>query len=322
MRWFFGITLSVLLIGTTVLGGAFYQNTQGKFATEQQRVAALSADLAAMADSLAELQQSLNDLAVGVVGMSDGLIELVDNVSSLANNAALFSESLGSLKDDFSDISESVNALINSGQNSQQGTVANIAAQLGPSVAKIACVGPDYYSYGSGIIVHANGYVLTNYHVVEDSWLITVTLHDNRSFSATVAVVDVPRDLVVLKLNSSRTDFPVATLGSSVTSSAGDQVIALGFPYQTELEMSGPVCVTSGIISAKRTFLGSNWLQTDAAINPGNSGGPLVNMSGEVIGINTIRFFVDDEGIPIANISFAISIDDTKALIAQAVGPQ
>jgi len=308
MKWFLGITMTVLLIGTGVLGGVFYQDTQGKFATDRQQIASLSADLAAMAGSLSELQHSFNELAQGIIDINGGLGDLYESLSSLVDYSSFLNDSIGAL-------GSSIEAL-----ESKGGSVADIVAQVEPSVVKIACISPDFLSYGTGIIVNEKGYVITNYHVVEGSWLITVYLQDDRYYQATVAASDPSRDIVVLKLTTDRSDFVAATLGSANNSNTGDRVIAMGFPYQTEMEMSGPACVTTGIISAKRNFSSCNWLQTDAAINHGNSGGPLVNMNGEVVGIITIRFFIDDDGYPIDNIGFALFIDDAQVLIAKAIG--
>lgn len=137
---------------------------------------------------------------------------------------------------------------------------------------------------GSGIIIDPAGIVLTNNHVVAGGGEVMVRTHDGREFVATKVWTDPKTDVAVVKVDGA-TDWVAATLGDSDQVEIGDWVLALGQPFGLEST------VTAGIISAKHRGLGitarENFLQTDAAINPGNSGGPLVNLRGEVIGINT-----------------------------------
>jgi serine protease Do len=144
---------------------------------------------------------------------------------------------------------------------------------------------------GSGFILSSDGYVLTNNHVVENANRVTVTLTDNREFDAEVVGRDPNTDVAVLKIDAK--DLPAARLGSSDALEVGDWVLALGYP------MSLGETVTAGIVSAKGRSIGimrqnedasaplEHFIQTDAAINPGNSGGPLINLNGEVVGINS-----------------------------------
>jgi serine protease Do len=144
---------------------------------------------------------------------------------------------------------------------------------------------------GSGVIIRENGYILTNRHVVEDADIIEVRLRDGRKFKAVVRGVDPQSDVAVLKIEAS--GLPVATLADSNRTRVGEFAIAIGAPFQLDYS------VTFGHVSAKSranvvpTFIGGglmdqDFIQTDANINPGNSGGPLVNIDGEVIGINTL----------------------------------
>lgn len=137
---------------------------------------------------------------------------------------------------------------------------------------------------GSGVIVSADGLILTNSHVVKDADEIKVNLSDKRSYDAKVIGADPESDIAVIKIDAK--DLPTAQLGDSSKLKVGEIVLAIGNPFGLNRT------VTSGIISATgRTNVGiidyEDFLQTDAAINPGNSGGPLVNIHGEVIGINT-----------------------------------
>ena len=140
-------------------------------------------------------------------------------------------------------------------------------------------------SLGSGVIYDSRGYILTNYHVIENADEIMVKLMDQSEFSAKVVGVDPLTDLAVLKIFSF-SSFPVPAFGSSQNLGVGEWVMAIGNPYGLD------GTVTVGVISGThRSDLGiatfENFLQTDASINPGNSGGPLIDLEGKVIGINT-----------------------------------
>ncbi len=137
---------------------------------------------------------------------------------------------------------------------------------------------------GSGFIITADGYIVTNNHVIKDATQITVTLNDGREFEAAVKGADSRTDLAVLKIEE--TNLPYLNFGDSDALRAGEWVVAIGNPFGLE------GTITKGIVSAKgRQDLGiaqyEEFIQTDAAINPGNSGGPLLNVRGEVIGVNT-----------------------------------
>lgn len=140
-------------------------------------------------------------------------------------------------------------------------------------------------SLGSGVIVDPTGIALTNAHVVENATNIEIVTLDGAKHKAKVMGLDKKTDLAVLKLDDGAGSFPHARLGDSDRVQVGDWVIAVGSPFGLQ------ATVTAGIVSAKARQIGQgpfdDFLQTDAAINPGNSGGPLVNMQGEVIGINT-----------------------------------
>lgn len=150
--------------------------------------------------------------------------------------------------------------------------------------------------YGSGVIISPEGYVVTNYHVVENAVSVIVTLSNGEEVEASIVGQDPGTDLAVLKIPEME-GMPWAVLGDSEKLTVGEFVVAIGNPGGLELERS----VTLGIISATdRSFDVYDWvfglLQTDAAINPGNSGGPLVNMNGEVVGINSVKI-TDAEGL-------------------------
>jgi serine protease Do len=159
---------------------------------------------------------------------------------------------------------------------------------------------------GSGVIVDKEGYILTNNHVVEGADKVKVRLNDGREFTATVKGQDQRTDLAVLHIKSK--DLPAATLGDSDKLEVGEWAIAIGSPFGLEHT------VTVGVISAKgRSGLGTgtyeDFIQTDASINPGNSGGPLLNIDGEVVGINAMIIQ------PGTGIGFAIPINMAKQIL-------
>lgn len=155
---------------------------------------------------------------------------------------------------------------------------------------------------GSGFIVSADGYILTNAHVVDDAVEVTVKLTDNREFNAKVVGVDRRTDVALVKIDSR--DLPTVKIGDASKVKVGEWVAAIGSPFGLENS------VTAGIVSAKsRSLPDENYvpfIQTDVAINPGNSGGPLFNMRGEVIGINS-QIYSRTGGY--MGLSFAIPID-------------
>jgi len=169
-------------------------------------------------------------------------------------------------------------------------------------------------SIGSGVIFSTEGYILTNAHVVEGATKIKIILEDNRQFEAQLIGTDNTYDIAVLKIEGE--DLPVANLGNSEDLIIGEWVIAVGNPYGFLIKDSKP-SVSVGVISAvNRDFahdrngkIYRRMIQTDAAINPGNSGGPLVNIYGEIIGVNT---FIFSESGGNVGIGFAIPINRVK----------
>ncbi len=173
--------------------------------------------------------------------------------------------------------------------DSLSASFARAAELVEPSVAHIKVYDTEFYTregLGSGVIVNSTGFILTNAHVVSRAIKLKVKLADGTETDARVIGVDSPTDLAVIKIDMPR-PLPVARMGDSDKLNVGDWVLAIGSPFGLEQT------VTAGIISAKDRVTGTGstpfqqFLQTDAAINPGNSGGPLVNLAGEVIGINT-----------------------------------
>ena len=177
---------------------------------------------------------------------------------------------------------------------------------------------PNARGQGSGFVfsvethlLNNKSYILTNNHVVQDAHSIKVTLQDNREFKATVIGADPQSDIAILEISGSK--LPVISLGDSSTLEVGEWVIAIGNPFGLSHTL------TVGVVSAKeRSSLGINdyedFIQTDAAINPGNSGGPLVNLNGEVVGVNTAIF---SRSGGYMGIGFAIPINLAKSIAEQ-----
>jgi serine protease Do len=165
-------------------------------------------------------------------------------------------------------------------------------------------------SLGSGFLISPDGYIVTNSHVVRGATDINVTLWDGRTFKAKIVGVDDATDIAVLKIDA--TDLPYLKFGDSNELRVGDWVIAIGNPFGLGHT------VTVGVVSAKGRSLGitryEDFIQTDAAINPGNSGGPLINIKGEVVGINTA--ILNPSGMSVnAGIGFAIPSSLAKDIV-------
>ncbi|MDD5712441.1 MAG: DegQ family serine endoprotease [Smithellaceae bacterium] len=162
-------------------------------------------------------------------------------------------------------------------------------------------------SLGSGFIISHDGYIFTNYHVVEQADRIVVKLSDGKEYNAKIIGKDAKIDIALIKIKPTQS-LPVVELGDSDRSRVGEWVIAIGNPFGLEQT------VTAGIISAKGRVIGAgpydNFIQTDASINPGNSGGPLFNMEGRVIGINT-AIVAQGQGI-----GFAIPINMARDILS------
>lgn len=172
---------------------------------------------------------------------------------------------------------------------------------------------------GSGFIINAEGYILTNYHVVQGSSEVTVILSTGEEVSATVVNYDEKKDIAMVKLADGTTVPGVAELGDSNASYPGEDVLAIGTP----LSKSFASTLTKGIVSAvgreveTSTGITMNLIQTDTAINPGNSGGPLINTKGQVIGINSMKLVTTN----VEGIGFAIPINEAKDRIATLSKP-
>ena len=236
-------------------------------------------------------------------------------------------QTIAALNRQLTDLQSQINTLNRSAGTSQSGTVVptqgltptQVYARNVGSVVAISCdtsmtlngQRTDATVTGSGFILTEDGYIVTNYHVVEDAASVTVTTQSDESFEATVIGHDTTADMALLKVDAQ--NLQAVTLGSSSELMIGDMVVAIGNPLGT-LNATQTVGYISGInrqISSDNNY--TTMLQTDAAINSGNSGGPLFNMKGEVIGITTAKYSgTSSSGASIEGIGFAIPIDDLK----------
>jgi S1-C subfamily serine protease len=191
-------------------------------------------------------------------------------------------------------------------------TIGDIYRQAGPGVVTVT----QASGQGSGFVISSDGYILTNAHVVSSQGPVYVAFSNNDKAQATVVGSDPSTDVALLKVNVSAAALHPMTLGSSANIQVGDEVVAIGNPFGLDRT------VTSGIISALNRQITSpsdtainGAIQTDAAINHGNSGGPLLNMQGQVIGINSQ---IADSGVNAnVGVGFAIPIDLVKSVADQ-----
>ena len=171
-----------------------------------------------------------------------------------------------------------------------------------------------YESFGSGFIISQDGYIVSNYHVVEGATEIWITMHDGKEYSAELVGYEAGDDVALLKMEGN--GFPCVQIGSSDVLAVGDLVVAIGNPLG-ELTST----LTVGYVSAKDRIVSTdgttqNMFQTDAAINSGNSGGPLFNVYGEVVGITTAKYSgTSSSGASIEGIGFAIPMDDVIGIL-------
>jgi serine protease Do len=220
-------------------------------------------------------------------------------------------------------------------------TVSQVSEQVRPAVVQITATvnrngtggifgngGGSGEGVGSGVIYDKAGYILTNSHVIDGATTLVVTLPDGKTFDAKLIGQDRLTDLAVIKIEPNGQTLPVAKLGDSSQLKVGDGVVAIG----NALALPGGPTVTSGVVGAldrnvTEPASSSNtsgiqlygMVQTDAAINPGNSGGALVNMNGEVVGINTLVAGQADNGLQAQGIGFAIPINAAKKIADELV---
>jgi len=194
-------------------------------------------------------------------------------------------------------------------------------------VVQIIVATPEGSGSGSGFIIDKESHIITNNHVVEGATRVTVVLPDNRTARAEVIGADPLTDLAVIQIP--QRNLPIVPLGDSSKLEVGETVIAIG----SALGRPGGPTVTTGVASALNRSQSEpgddpsgadvvrlyDLIQTDAAINPGNSGGPLLNLRGEVVGINTLGQRLTESGVPVQGINYAVSVNTAKAVAQEII---
>ncbi len=310
------------LEGNVPILGVDISNLEGNLSTLEGNVSTLGEGISTLEGDVSTLEGDVSTLEGNVSTLEGGVSALEGNVSTLGGDVSTLEGNLSAAEGNVSALEGDVSAL-----EAHDRAVMDVVAMVQPSVVMIeADLGDGWYGGGSGVIISNTGYVLTNQHVIDDAISVEITLMDGTTYDATIVAEDAYRDLAIVEIVSNRTDFPAAVLGSSADITVGEQVVAIGYPYQ--FRIGEPATFTRGIVSAIRVtdyYTGDflEYIQTDAAVNPGNSGGPLVNLKGEVIGINTWKVFlagIDGERMFAEGLNFAIPIDEIKLFIQDTIG--
>lgn len=272
-------------------------------------------------------KKALSYVLIGVLCASLGGVAASVSTIKYYNSKQVTTSAAG----DKSNSKDASNSAVKTASNSVPLSVANIAKQVGPAVVGVSTKNAssvDLFGFpeqqegmGSGIIFSEEGYILTNYHVVNGAKKITVIFNngsEGKEIPAKLVNYDAAMDLAVIKLTENVKVPAVAQFGDSDSIQVGDPAIAIGNPLGKQFLGT----VTSGVISAVNREVAvegqkQKYLQTDAAINPGNSGGALVNIYGQVIGINTAKI----GGSQIEGLGFAIPINAVKPKIQNLIKP-
>lgn len=197
-------------------------------------------------------------------------------------------------------------------------TIPEIFQKVSPSVVMILAGDDAGMALGTGIIMSKDGYIITNAHIIDDAKEIQIVLNDNKTiYDATIMGADTMSDIAVLKVDA--THLQPAVFGDSEQVIVGESVVTIGNPYSVDYAQT----VTNGIISGIRYNVydgktSSNLLQTNAQLNPGNSGGPLINMYGQVIGINSSKIMSSGDST-YEGLGFAIPMTDAKEIVDELI---
>jgi len=265
----------------------------------------VQSDVSGIEGTISEIDADLNALGRNVDDVEGGISIIEGNVSSIEGSVSDIEDLVSMMEDDvtgiggsLASVSQDVSELVQKDQ-----AIINLAPSVKASVVRIEVETDTYIGTGSGVIVTVNGWIITNVHVIEGANKIDITLENGENYSGIVSSVYYHDylDIALVKIDSIRTDFPIAEIGKSDEMVVGQEIIAVGYPYAFELGY--PATITGGIVSAVRNLYGDTYIQFDAAVNPGNSGGPLLNLDGEVVGIVTLGL--------VEGLHFAIPIEYT-----------
>ena len=251
--------------------------------------------------------QELDDARSQVDALNGQIASLESTTSALVDGIADIGGSITLSERDISFLEAEVTNFGFSGESP-----ANVIPLVASAVVRIEVDSPPNRTPGSGIIITQSGFVITNSHVIEGNASVTLTLPEGQSYTAAVVGDDPELDLAILKIDSDRTDFPVAIFGIYEDITVGEKVLAMGYPYSDDL--GGELSVVDGIVSSMRFIDGYEYIQTDAEISLGYGGGPLVNLDGEVIGITTWTFTAGE------GLKFAIPVNNIADFIESIIG--
>ena len=251
--------------------------------------------------------QEMDDALSQVDALYGQVASLESTISGFVDGIADIGGSITSFGRDISFLTTEV-----AGFGTTSESLANVIPLVAPAVVRIEVAAPPDRTPGSGIIITQSGYVLTNSHVIEGNASVAVTLPEGQSYTAAVVGDDPELDLAILKIDSDRTDFPVAIFGIYEDIIVGEKVLALGYPYSDDL--GGELSAVDGIVSSLRFIGDYDYIQTDVEISLGYGGGPLVNLDGEVIGIITWTFTAGE------GLKFAIPVNNIADFIESIIG--
>jgi len=320
-NWVFSLQESSRLNDTEAEIAALKDNVpilENGISTLEGNLSAVEGDVSAVKGDVSTLEGSLTTVEGDVSAVKGDVSTLEGNLSAVEGDVSAVKGDVSTLEGNLSAVEGDVSTLESELLEIDSHSLQEVVTIIEPSVVRIE----TNIGSGSGVIITNTGWVLTNYHVLAGANLnsIDITLANGMTYNGVTPYTGHDfLDLALLKIDSTRIDFPEAVLGLSADVAAGDGAIAVGYPLWPEL--SGQATFTKGIVSAIQStdiYDGktNKYIQTNAAINPGNSGGPLVNLDGEVIGITTwaIRVYGNEIWV---GLNFAIPIDDAKSFIEE-----
>ena len=297
-----GVNSVLLMQQTGKLGeiSSSIDSLGGKVSTLTGDFSTLQKNFSGLEGSLSGLQGSISSLQGSVSGLQGSVSSLQVNLTNSETKVSTLQADLIKANADISKLQAISNA---------QPTIPLTA--LIKSVEPTVVLVETSRGSGSGIIISQTGYVLTAEHVVTGFSSANVTLVSGERYGSTVIARNATRDIAIIKITSTRTNFPEAILGSSGNISVGEEVVAAGYP----LNLKGLPFFTVGTVSHLGVEAGLNYIYTPASINAGNSGGPLFNLKGQVVGVIVAKYV----STSVEGIGLAIPIDETKPFIQNAV---
>ncbi|GEM_PF-4068087 len=306
-KWIVPFLIVVLFLGA-VSNGLLYIRLTNIVRDDEILIARLRADLVSANERITSLMETTDNLTGNVSGLSGSVGNLQTGVQSLTGNVSAISGLVGTLQQDLKIFSSDLAADFTNAAEKVKPAVVVINVRTVTAVLPGRTV--TQTSSGSGWIINGDGLIVTNNHVIADATSIEITLADGRTFPSLAVQTDATSDLAVVKINAR--NLPSLKTGDSDKLQVGQPVAAVGNAVGRGLNMTGGWVsrVNNSIVfSDGRSF--SGLIGTDAAINPGNSGGPLINTSGEVVGITNAKLV----RAGVEGIGYAISINNALKII-------